>query len=149
MLHLTANNEALVYSLEKNNVALVSTFEKSLMENGRQEKGTVITKPKAPPFWNDESFERYKEQVEHWNENSRDSELNNYFDLVEVLKKKNDLKGYIMNNVLDRIQLEGHLVEKILEVLGYKFIQTYAERIQAMLEKLKKLQKLEESENDE
>ena len=51
-----------------------------------------------------ETFERYKEQVDHWNRSSTDSELNKYFDLLETLKKKKDLKDSVMNTVLDRTQ---------------------------------------------
>ena len=52
-----------------------------------------------------ETFERYKEQVDHWNRNSTDLELNKYLDLLETLKKKKDLKDSVMNTVLDRTQV--------------------------------------------
>ena len=81
----------------------------------------VITKPKVPPIWNTESFERYKEQVEHWDRNSTDLDLNKYFDFLETLKKKKDLKVCVVNTVLDRTQAEGKMVKKIMEVLGQKF----------------------------
>ena len=103
--------------LEKIMCGIAKTLKESLNESGRLER-TVITKPKIPPAWNNETFERYKEQVDHWNSNSMDSDLNNYFDLIEVLKKKKDLKDCVINNVLDRTQREGKTVKKIMEVLG-------------------------------
>ena len=123
---------------------IVNKLVKSLSESEHQE-WTVITKPKAPPIWNTETFKRYKDQVEHWNTDSNNLNLNKYFDLIEALKRKKDLKEYVINNVLDKTQLEGKTVAKILEVPGEKFMQTIAEKMQAMLEKITKIQKVEEN----
>ena len=87
-------------SMNENNERLVQTMKEKKAE-------TVITKPKNPPIWGEETFERYAEQVRYWNDNSKDTDLNKYHDLLEVLKKKKDLKDYILNTVLDRTNVEG------------------------------------------
>ena len=84
---------------------------------------TVITKPKAPPIWNMETFERYKEQVDHWNRNSTDSDLNKYLDLLEKLKKKKDLKDSVMNTVLDRTQTGEKTVKNVMEKSSHRRLQ--------------------------
>ena len=64
----------------------------------------MITKPKVPPIWSNKTFERYREQVKHWDKNSTDSDLNKYFDRIEALKKKKDLKESVINTILNRTQ---------------------------------------------
>ena len=50
--------------------------------------------------------------------------MNKYHDLVEVLKKKKDLKEYVINTVLDKTNVEGRTVQKVLEILDGKFVKT-------------------------
>ena len=65
----------LIGSMGENNENLVKNLTQILT---KEKKETVITKPKQPPTWGDETFERYEEQVKHWYANSQDSELNKY-----------------------------------------------------------------------
>ena len=46
--------------------------------------------------------------------------------------------------MLDKTQLEGKTVAKIMEVLGEKFTQALAEKTRAIFEKITKIQKVEE-----
>ena len=55
----------------------------------------------------------------------------------------------MINNILDRTQLEGKTVGKILEILGEKFMQTYPGKTQEMLENMVKLQKIDEDKSEE
>ena len=59
-----------------------------------------------------------------------------------MLKKKKDLKDCVINTVLDRTQAEGKTVKKIMEVLGEKFMKTFAEKTQVLIEKIVKLQQI-------
>ena len=103
--------EKLCKMMGDNNKKLVESLAGVMMG---EKKETVLTKPKNPPMWGDKTFERYQEQVLHWDANSKDSDLNKYQDLLEVLKKKKGLKDYVMNTVLDRTQIEGRTVRKVL-----------------------------------
>ena len=138
--------EKLCKMMGDNNKKLVESLTGVMMG---EKKATVLTKPKNPPMWGDETFERYQEQVLHWDANSKDSDLNKYQDLLEVLKKKKDLKDYVMNTVLDRTQIEGRTVRKVLEVLREKYEKTYAEKTEVMIEKIMVLMKVGESESGE
>ena len=79
---------SLAMTLKESNVELI----RSLNERGSQGR-TVITKLKILPIQNNKTFERYKEHVDHWDKNSTHSDLNKYFDLIETLKKKKELKS--------------------------------------------------------
>ena len=46
-----------------NNKKLVESLAGVMMG---EKKETVLTKLKSPPMWGDETFERYQEQVLHW-----------------------------------------------------------------------------------
>ena len=54
-----------------------------------------------------------------------------------------------MNTVLDRTQIEGRSVRKVLEVLREKYEKTYAEKTEVMIEKIMALMQVEESESGE
>ncbi len=138
--------EKLCKMMGDNNKKLVESLTGVMMG---EKKATVLTKPKNPPMWGDETFERYQEQVLHWDANSKDSDLNKYQDLLEVLKKKKGLKDYVMNTVLDRTQIEGRTVRKVLEVLREKYEKTYAEKTEVMIEKIMALMKVGENESGE
>ena len=66
-----------------------------------------------------------------------------------MLKKNKDLKDFVMNTVLDRTQAGEKTMKSIMEVLGEKFTQTFAEQTQVMIEKIAKFQQIEENEDEE
>ena len=69
--------------------------------------------------------------------------------MLEALKKKKDLKDSVINTVLDRTQAGEKLMKSIMEVLGEKFTQTFEEKTQVMIEKIAKLQQIDENEDEE
>ena len=46
---------------------------------------TQLTKVRPPPLWTRETFECYKDQVQNWNSNNKDNDLNKFSDFVEKL----------------------------------------------------------------
>ena len=92
--------EKLVKGIVESNSKLVRDITEIFVKDKKDGNETVITKPKPPPMWGDEEFERYEEEVKHWNEESKNSEYNKYRELIEVLKKKKGLKEHTMNAIL-------------------------------------------------
>ena len=75
---------------------MLSTNERlvgAMTERGRTEN--ILTKPKNPPAWGPVDYERYEEQVNYWNQDSKDSEISKFNLLLnELNKKKNSRKCY-------------------------------------------------------
>ena len=72
-------------ALQGTQVATIGNLFKGLQGLNKE---TIVTKPKLLPSWTIEKFDRYKEEVNHRNKNSKDSDINKYNDFIEVLKIK-------------------------------------------------------------
>ena len=68
------------------------------MADGRKTEN-ILTKPKNPPIWGPVDYERYEEQVNYWNQDSRDSEISKY---NLFLNKKKEIPGNVMKVIHDR-----------------------------------------------
>ena len=67
---------------------------KAVIENmDRKEKGTTqLVKPRFPPIWSGQKFDRYKKEIETWSANNKSTEEDKYVDLLESLKKNYTIK---------------------------------------------------------
>ena len=129
---------------------MLSTNERlvgAMTERGRTEN--ILTKPKNPPAWGPVDYERYEEQVNYWNQDSKDSEISKFNLLLNELNKKKEIPGSVMKVIHDRTHSEGRTVENILEVLREKFAKTFAERTKEMIERMATLMNMKEDESGE
>ena len=108
-----------------------------------------MTKPKNPPVWGLFDYERYEEQVFHWDQGSKDSELNKFKLLLNELNRKKEIPGSVMKIVHNRTHREGRTIKKIVEVLRDKFTKTFVEKTKYMIEKMMNLVNINADESRE
>ena len=78
---------------------------KEVMINNNEKKVTTtqITKAKPPPIWISGDFERFKEEIEAWDQNNTDSTMTKYADLIESLKKNKNIKENDIKTMQERL----------------------------------------------
>ena len=82
---------------------------------------TQLTKPRLPPLWTGQKFDRWRIEVERWCDNNNKSmDEKKYIDLLESLKKNDALKGYVVNTLVEKVR-EKRSVKKVLDVLFAKY----------------------------
>ena len=103
---------------------------------------TQISKPKPPPLWAGESYERYKEQVIAWTESNKDPEYTKYHDLIEKLKQTKDIPGlkeFVTTTVIDKLQdSNAKTVPNVIKCLDEKYAKTKMELFSDVLDKISK-----------
>ena len=64
----------------KNKVRDIADTVKAVIENkDRKEKGTTqLVKPRFPPIWSGQKFDRYKKEIETWSANNKSTEEDKY-----------------------------------------------------------------------
>ena len=100
-------------------------------------------------MWGQFDYERYKEQVLHWDQDSKDSELNKFKLLLNELNRKKEIPGSVMKIVHNRTHREGRTIKKIVEVLRDKFTKTFVEKTKYMIEKMMNLVNINTDESRE
>ena len=63
---------------------MVETVEKK----NRPEGKTQLVKPRLPPLWSGQEFDRWKVEVDKWVDNNKSTDEEKYIDLIDSLKKK-------------------------------------------------------------
>ena len=53
---------------------------------------TQLVKPRQPPLWSGQKFDRWKIEVERWYENEKANDEEKFLDLMESLKKNEAIK---------------------------------------------------------
>ena len=48
---------------------------------------TQLSKPRLPPLWSGQKFDRWKKEIEKWCNNDKLTDEEKYIDLLESLKK--------------------------------------------------------------
>ena len=97
-------------------VVSIGKAVKEMVKNNIGEKLTQITKAKQPPIWVGQSFDRYKKEVEAWEQSNKNTSITKYQDLLESLKKNKDLKEYVITVILENtVKIEDQTMEKILK----------------------------------
>ena len=91
----------MIETMSINNAKLIESFSQG-------KKVTILTKPKIPPIFGRVNYERYEEQILHWDQDSKDSELNKFNHLLNELNRKKEFPGSVMNIVHDRTHREGN-----------------------------------------
>ena len=115
-----------------NNAKLIESLGQGKLE-------TILTKLKNPPVWGPFDYERYEEQVLHWDLDSKDSELNKFNLLLNEFNRKKEIPGSVIKIVHNRTNREGRRIKKKVEVLRDKFTKTFVEKTKYMIEKMMNL----------
>ena len=78
-----------------------------------------------------------KNEVESWDRGNKDTPIVKYNDLIESLKKNNDIKDYVVTVILDRTQeADDRSVDKILAILAEKYAKTTVETSKDILKEI-------------
>jgi hypothetical protein len=96
-----------------------------------------IIKAKKPPSWAGEKFEKYKEQVEAWDDANKADDYEKYMDLLENLKKNDLTKQFVINVIIEKTaKKEDKTVKKIMAIMEEKFGRTKTEKFNDILNKI-------------
>jgi len=96
---------------------------------------TQLVKPRLPPGWSGQRFDKWRAEIEKWSENNRATEEDKFVDLVESLKKNDAVNEFVSKSLLDKIG-ETRTVGKVLEVLAEKYSKTTCEQIKDTMKKI-------------
>ena len=91
-----------------------------------------IVKPRPPPLWTGQKFDRWKVEVISWHNQSRGNDEENYLDLVESLKRNKTIKEFMNRTLIQRVS-ETRTVERILEIMSEKFDRNMGEKTLEMM----------------
>ena len=64
----------------------------TLKKKKRPEAKTQLVKPRLPPLWSGQEFDRWRVEVEKWFDNNKSTDEEKYIDLIESLKKNENIK---------------------------------------------------------
>ena len=111
-------------------IEVAKIFASTLKDNTEKKPMTTqITKAKPPPIWIGGDYERFREEVEAWDENNADSEMTKYGDLIESLKKNKDIKENDINVIQDKAKEIGdRSVKRVMDILEEKYRRTTVEK---------------------
>ena len=94
-----------------------------------------IVKPRPPPLWTGQKFDRWKAEVISWRNHSRGNDEEKYLDLIESLKKNEVIKEFVNRTLIERVG-ETRTVERILEIMSEKFDRNMGEKTLEMMRKI-------------
>ena len=89
-------------------------------QESRRERTTQLVKPKSPPIWTGQTFDRFKSEVEAWNVNNHESDEGKYIDFIESLKRNKDVRHYVTNVVIEK-SANARSVKRVMELLADKY----------------------------
>ena len=107
-----------------------------ILKDNRDKKPmtTQITKAKPPPDWIGGDIERFRYEIEAWDENNADSNMTKYADLIESLKRNKDIKENDINVIQDKARDIGDKsVKRVMEILEEKYSKTTVEKTKDIL----------------
>ena len=96
-------------------------------KKNRPEGTTQLSKPRFPPLWSRQKYDRWKIEVEKWSDNDKLSDEEMFIDLLESLKKYDEVKQFVVNTLIEK-DGRTRTVKKILEVMTEKFSKTTSEK---------------------
>ena len=113
----------------------VETIEK---KSRPEEKTTQLVKPRFPPLWSGQEFDRWRIEVEKWFDNNKSTDEEKYIDLLKNLKKNEVIKEFVVKTLVEKVG-EIRTVKKIPEVKTAKFTKTTCEKIAEMITETDKI----------
>ena len=92
-----------------------------------------IVKPRPPPLWTGQKFDRWKVEVISWHNHGRGNDEEKYLDLVESLKKNEAIKEFVNRTLIQRV---GETRTRILEIMSEKFNRNMGEKMLEIMRKI-------------
>ena len=102
---------------------------RAVIENmeGKDKSTTQLVKPRFPPIWSGQKFDRWKKEIERWSINNKSSDEDKYVDLLESLKRNDTIKEYVNRTLIEKVG-ENRNVKKVWEVMTEKHSRTKERR---------------------
>ena len=67
-------------------------------------------------MWSGQEFDRWKVEVEKWFDNNKITDEEKYIDLMESLKKNENVKDFVGKTLVEKVG-ETRTVKRVLEVM--------------------------------
>ena len=96
---------------------------------------TQLVKSRQPPLWSGQKFDRWKAEVERWNQFNRANDEEKFLDLMESLKKNEAIRQFVNNTLIEKVG-ETRTVTKILEEMSEKYDRNMGEKTSEMMRKI-------------
>ena len=94
-----------------------------------------IVKPRPPPLWTGQKFDRWKAEVISWCNHGRGNDEEKFLDLIESLKKNEAIKVFVNRTLIEKVG-ETRTVDRILEIMSEKFDRNMGEKTLEMMRKI-------------
>ena len=62
---------------------------------------TQLIKARLPPIWTGQRFNKWKVEIEKWNQNNKLTDEDKFVDLLESLKKNDSIKEFVTKKLID------------------------------------------------
>ena len=87
---------------------------RAVIENmeSKDKSTTQLVKPRFPPIWSGQKFDRWKKEIERWSINNKSSDEDKYVDLLESLKRNDTIKEYVNRTLIEKVG-ENQNVKKV------------------------------------
>ena len=143
------------------NITLMITTKKSeasstpVSTDACTKRVSKLTKPAKVPSWTKDMFlETYTNQLTTWTGINEDvPEYVKYHDLIEELKKNEEIKGlqgYVADHILPvLIKKTDQTVDKVVELLDRKYGRSRTEKVKEVIEDLFKFREDQYKDDDE
>jgi len=92
-------------------------------------------KPRWPPGWSGQKFDKWKTEIEKWRQNNKSTEEDKYMDLIESLKKNDTIKDFVAKTLIEKVG-DTRTVERVLNVMTEKYSKTTCEKIKDTMKKI-------------
>merc|ERR1712105_452427 len=126
------NAEKVAISAAKTQAEIMSKVVRDTQE---VRNTTQLVKPRYPPGWTGQKFDKWKVEIEKWSVNSKASEEDKFIDLIESLKRNEAIKEFVTKSLMEKVG-ETRTVEKILRVMAEKFSKTICEQVRDTMRKI-------------
>ena len=84
------------------------------------------------PKWIGQEFDVWKKELEKWNENDKSSDETKYCNVMESLKKNDQIKDYVITTLAEKTE-NDRKVTAILKVMAEKYEKTMSERCLSLM----------------
>ena len=84
-------------------------------------------KTRQPLLWSGQKFDRWKAEVERWNQFNRANDEEKFVDIMESLKKNEAIKQFVNNSIIEKVG-ETRTVPKILKEMSENMIEMWEKR---------------------
>ena len=86
----------------------------------KSETTTQLVKPRFPPLQSGQKFNRLRVKVEKWFDNNKSSDEEKYIDLMESLKRNENIKEFVVKTLVEKVG-ETKTVKRVLDVVTEMF----------------------------